>query len=203
MTHAKSHATAALRIAPLLIALLITASSARAPSHAQTAGAGPGMGGMAGMGYSMGGGMGSGSMWGPGSMWGYGWMGPGAAGSQGFMAGCFMVTGENGAFPSLDERFRFLKSSIGITDAQAPEWDNYEAAVKRSLVATQAAWQTMMANMMSLNFAERFSRQLEALNAHIANLQQVMPALARVYGTLSPEQKARADGLFRSMGCFV
>lgn len=166
------------------------------PQQGMAGGMGAMGGSSPGMGHGMMGGMG------PGMMWGHGWMGHGRSPS-GFMAGCFMITGENGAFGSLDARFMFLRTNIGITDAQAQKWAAYENAVKNSLTATEAAWRTMMENLMSLDFAERFRRQLEALNAHLASLQQVLPALAEVYATLTPEQRMRADGLFRSMGCLI
>ncbi|MEQ1669383.1 MAG: Spy/CpxP family protein refolding chaperone [Hyphomicrobium sp.] len=146
-----------------------------------------GMGGM--MGYSMG-------QSGPGYMH-FGWFGPGA------MNACFMATGENGAFPSLDHRLEFIAKNLAITDAQVPQWTAYTTALKRSVETMQAAHQTMMANIMNMNFVERFNVQLNAMNTHLAQLQQVAPALSAVYTVLTPEQKAKADQMFRAMGCFM
>jgi hypothetical protein len=126
----------------------------------------------------------------------YSWFGPGQGRS------CFMMTDENGAFPSIEQRLDFMRTTIGITEAQLPQWNAYAQAVGRSLETMRAAYQTMMNTMMSLNFVERFNLQLNAMNSHLAQLQQVTPALSAVYAVLTPEQKAKADGVFRSMGCY-
>lgn len=162
------------------------------PAEAQ----GRGMHDMSGM--SMGGGMHGYSMGqsGPGFMH-FSWFGPGS------MTGCFMTSGENGAFPSLDHRLEFIAKTLAITDAQMPQWTAYATALKRSTATLQAAHQTMMAQLMNMNFVERFNAQLTAMNAHLAELQQVAPALAALYGALTPDQKAKADQLFRAMGCFM
>lgn len=175
--------------------------AAAEPIAAQDRQGGMGMGGMGMGGMGMGGmgvgGMGHGYSWyhnGPGMH--FGWYGGGPGGT------CFMSAGENGAFANLDARLEFLRANIGVNDAQRAAWDAYTAAVKRSIETMQTAYQVMMQNMMNLNFAERFNAQLGAMNAHMAELQKVAPALAGLYGVLTPEQKQKADTLFRAMGCY-
>lgn len=154
---------------------------------------GSGMSGMMGMGFGMGGMPGTP----PPFMMHHSWFSPGN------MGGCFMATGENGAFPNIDERMNFIQLSLSITDAQRPQWEGFVNAIRRSQETMQMTYQTMMGNMMNMNFVERFNQQLTAMNTHMAALQKVAPALAAFYGVLTPEQKTRADGLFRSMGCFI
>ncbi len=149
---------------------------------------GPGMGGpgMAGM-------MGAMMMHGP--------MHQSMTWGQPMMIGCFMMTGENGAFQSLDQRFAFMAAQIAITEAQRPQWEAWTASVKRSTDSMQAAWQTMWANMANMNFAERFSKQMEAMNRHLSTMQDILPSLSAVYGVLTPEQRGKADMMFAMMGC--
>lgn len=114
-----------------------------------------------------------------------------------------MATGDNGNFPSLDERLNYIHAALMISQAQQPQWQAFALALKRSQETMQAAYRTMMNNLMNMNFVDRFNTQLNAMNAHMAELQKVVPALATLYGVLTVEQKTRADELFRSMGCFI
>lgn len=155
---------------------------------------GMGMGGM-GMGGMGMGGMGMGGMGGmhPGFQMHHGWFSPG-------MAGCFMTGGDA---TILAQRLNALQDALALSTAQKPQWDGFASAVVRSNETMQAAYRTMMANMMNMNFAERFSKQLEAMNLSMAELQKVAPALATLYGVLTPEQKARAEMQFRALGCAI
>lgn len=157
-------------------------------------GGGPGWGG------------GWGQMWGgpmqPGMMRGQ-MPGPGPMPGHVHMFGCFMMTGENGAFANLDQRLEFLKVQIGVMETQKPQWDAYAGAVKRNVESMQAAWQTMWSNMMNLNFAERFGKQMEAMGKHHAAMQELSTALNALYVSLQSEQRARADGMLHMMGCQV
>lgn len=181
-----------------------------------------GMSGMQGMGGMMATGPGGGQAWGWAGGYGPGWgggqwrqgqmhpgmmhpgqmPGPGHGPGFGMMHGCFMVTGENGYFPSLDQRLEFLKAQIGIMEGQKAQWDAYTSAVKRNVESMQGAWQTMWANMMNLNFAERFGKQVEAMNKHHAAMQDVAGSLSALYGALQSEQRERAEFMLRMMGCF-
>ncbi len=153
---------------------------------------GMGMGGMGGMGM---GGMGMGGMGGmhPGFQMHHGWFSPG-------MAGCF-ITGGDAAI--LAQRLNALHDALALSTAQKPQWDGFASAVVRSNETMQAAYRTMLANMMNMNFAERFNKQLEAMNLSMAELQKVAPALAALYGVLTPEQKVRAEMQFRALGCAI
>lgn len=153
---------------------------------------GMGMGGMGMGGMGMGGmgGMGMGGMH-PGFSMHYGWFGPG-------MAGCFMTGGDAAM---LTQKLNALHDALALSDAQKPQWDAFASAVARSHDTMQAAYQTMMSNMMNMNFAERFTKQLGAMNVHMAEMQKVAPALAALYAVLTPEQKARAEAQFHALGC--
>ncbi len=188
-----------------------------------------GMSGMSGMGGMMSSGPGGGQAWGWAGGYGPGWgggrwhhgqmhpgmmqgpmpgfghgpgAGPGPGAGFGWMHGCFMMTGENGYFPSLEQRLDFLKAQIGLMEAQKPQWDAYAGAVKRNVEAMQGAWQTMWANMMNLNFPERFGKQVESMNRHHAAMQDVASSLTALYGVLQSEQRQRAEYMLHMMGCF-
>ncbi len=199
MTHSK-----------LFLILLMGAFAVSAPlSSAAMAQQGPGMdtgmgpgmgmhGGMHGMGFGMGmggmgmGGMGMGGMH-PGFSMHHSWFGPG-------MAGCFMMAGDPAM---LAQKLNALRDALSLSATQASQWDAFANAVMRSHETMQAAYQTMMSNMMNMNFAERFTKQLEAMNLHMAEMQKVSPALVALYGALTPDQKARAEAQFHALGCAI
>ena len=157
------------------------------------------------------GGMGKGpGMMGPGMQMGPG-MGPGMGmgmhrgmGGGGPMMGC-MTFGTDEGKTYADGRLAFLKAELGITDAQKAQWDGYAAALKKNLESMRPMREAMMASMAAPDGSpvERLDLRITAMEARLAMLKEVKPALAGLFGTLSDEQKKKAGELLTTMGCMM
>lgn len=152
-------------------------------------------------------GMGQGNMR-PGMM-GQGGMGPGMM--QGGMmqmmtANCPMMGNMMGGgdMPAFtDGRIAFLKAELGITDTQKEAWDAYAEALKKNLMGMQGMREAMMATMSTTGATERLEAHLAAMESRVASLKEVKPALAKLYGVLTDEQRKKADQILTGMGCMM
>ncbi len=144
-------------------------------------------------------------MMGPGMM-GPGMMGPGMmsrGGMMGMMAGCPMM-GAMAEGPTYAEgRIAFLKAELGVTDAQKAAWDTYAEAIRHNLQSMKGMRQGMKAVMEAKTPVERLDAHIGAMEGRLAALKEVKPALAALYGALSPEQQKKANGLLTGMGCMM
>ena len=137
-------------------------------------------------------------------------MGPrGMMGMMQMMAGCPMMgpmmrMGADGHGSVFSEgRIAFLKAELAITDAQKAAWDAYAAAIKANLQSMQDMVQTMRAVFDAKTPVERLDAHLAAMEARVKALKDVQPALAKLYESLSADQKKKADDLLTGMGCMM
>jgi hypothetical protein len=175
---------------------------------------GPGMMGQGGqMGPGM---MGQGGQMGPGMMGQGGQMGPGMMGQGGQMGPMMqggmmgrdcpmmgMAMGEGDGSMHATGRIAFLKAELGITEKQKPAFEDYADALKKNLEGMKAMRASMMSNMKSGTAAERLDGRIKAMEGRLATLKGVKPALDKLYGTLSDEQKKKADEVLTGMGCMM
>ena len=142
---------------------------------------------------------------GPGMMNGQGY-GPGMMGGYGpGMGGCPMMgTTTDGKISTFAEgRIAFLKAELGITDAQKGAWDAYAETIKSNFHSMQGMWKTMQAVFEAKTPGDRLDAQISAMDSRLAALKQVKPALEKLYGALSAEQKKKADEVLTGMGCMM
>lgn len=151
-------------------------------------------------------GPGSGMMSGPGgaSRMGPGMMGSGMMGS-GMMGGCPMMgmTTDGRTHTFAEGRIAFLKTELGITDAQKSVWEPYAAAIKRNLQGMQGMWQTMKAVSEAKTPVDRLNAHIAAMDSRVAMLKDVKPALEKLYAALSEDQRKKADEILTGMGCMM
>jgi hypothetical protein len=132
-------------------------------------------------------------------------MGRGMMGMMDIMSGCPMMgmgrQGQSAAFT--DGRIAFLKAELAITDAQKVAWDAYADAIKRNLQSMQGMTSTMRTVSEAKTPVERLDAHLAAMEGRIKALQDVKPALAKLYDELTAEQKSKADEILTTMGCMI
>jgi hypothetical protein len=136
---------------------------------------------------------------------GPGMMGPGMMGMMRMMGDCPMMGMMMGAGTSTfaEGRIAFLKAELAITDAQKAAWETYAETLKKNLQGMQAMRQTMAKVMEAKTPVERLDAHIAAMDGRLASLKEVKPALAALYGTLSDEQKKKADQVLTGMGCMM
>lgn len=119
----------------------------------------------------------------------------------GMMGNCPMMSA--GAAAHAEGRVAFLKAELAITDQQREAWEAYAAAIKKDLEGMQSMHETMMKVMQAKSPVERLDAHIAAMDARVASLKEIKPALATLYAALSDDQKKKADGLLTGMGCMM
>lgn len=166
------------RVAAVVLATLTAMSGTELAAQMQHRGMGPGAGSGSGM---MGGGMMGGGMMA---------MGRGE---------CAMM-GEDGATHTAG-RIAFLKAELAISDAQLPAFEAYTAALKNSLENMGAMHSSTMAAKETASPVDRLGAHVAAMKARLKVLKELQPALATLYGSLSADQKTKANQIMTGMGC--
>lgn len=91
-------------------------------------------------------------------------------------------------------RIAYLKTALGITEAQAGVWNEYVAALK----ANPSKMQGMMKGMMGANKGtaiEQMNARVERTKAKLRNQEAMKPATEALYNALNAEQKKKADAI--------
>jgi LTXXQ motif family protein len=99
-----------------------------------------------------------------------------------------------------DRRLVTLKTQLVITAEQQAPWDTYAATLKKSATGMQTMRQSMTTGMTGKSPVERLDAQVTAMEARLAALKEVKPALGNLYTSLSDEQKKKAD---KTVGCMM
>jgi hypothetical protein len=123
-------------------------------------------------------------------------MGGPMMGSQmmgGAMMGGPMMGGRPGAF--IEGRLAFLKTELGITDAQMDVWEDYADAVRSATGSMQQMHETMMSGDWPTSFPERMERREQMMSARIETLRTLRDAAVPLYEALDDQQKQVADSI--------
>ena len=126
--------------------------------------------------------------------------GSGMMGMMRMMENCPMM---GGMAAHAEGRIAFLKAELAITDQQKAAWDAYAVAIKKNLTGMQAMRETMMKVMQAKSPVERLDAHISAMDARLAALKELKPAVNTLYAALSEEQKKKADELLTGMGCMM
>ena len=189
----------------------LPATPAPAPAPAATPGQMVPMG-------SSGTGMGMGSM-GPGSMGGpaasapgqpmqqmpmghgmMGWPMLGMSGQDGMRGMTGNGPMESGSMATqVESRLVYLKAELGITEAQAAAWKQYEDSVKSRTSPMQGMRQEMMKVMQAGTVAERMNARVNMMEGMVTSMKAQGVGLENLYQGLTADQKTKADQ-FLGMG---
>jgi hypothetical protein len=162
-----------------------------------------GFGGQASKAQQGGGGMGPGSM-GPGGMMHGPMMHDGGMGRGGMMGGCMMgMMSQDDGSTFAEGRIAFLKAELAITDAQKDPWSAYAEALKHNFEGMKSMRQNMMSASQGKTPVERLDAHIAAMEGRIKSLNEVKPALTKLYDALSAEQRKKADEIMSGMGCMM
>jgi hypothetical protein len=100
-------------------------------------------------------------------------------------------------------RIAFLKTELGITEAQKAVWDAYADAIKSNLQNMQSMWQSMKAVFEAKTPVERLEAHIAVMDGRLGALKAIKPALANLYAALSADQKKKADEILTGVGCMM
>jgi len=114
-----------------------------------------------------------------------------------------MTRGGDGPPAFAEGRIAFLKAELAITPQQQATWDAYADAIKRNLESMRGMRQTMMTAMSASTPVERLEAHVTAMESRVKALNDVKPALAKLYEALTTDQKMKANEILSGMGCMI
>lgn len=100
----------------------------------------------------------------------------------------------------VDGRLAYLKSALGIADAQESAWQDYADAVNDRVSTMQGMHTTMMGAMQDGGALERMDARITGMEALVEAMKAVKPATEALYAVLSKDQKTKADEMI-GLGC--
>ena len=136
-----------------------------------------------------------GTMMGPGMM-GHGDWAPWMMG-MGRHHGMMMAPGMIQAFA--EGKLAFLKSLLGITEAQSGPWNAFAEVVRAQAKSLAESQPKRMPGpgQQEVTLPQWLDLHLQTMEEHLAALKKIKPALDALYQALTPEQRQKADQLVR------
>jgi hypothetical protein len=121
-----------------------------------------------------------------------GW-GPMMGGMDGSMMGRGPMTGGPGRH--VEGRLAFLRTELGITDAQEDAWNDYADAVRSAAGAMQQMHDTMMSGAMPSSLPERLEWREQMMSTRLETLRTLREAAVPLYEALGEDQQRVADDI--------
>jgi LTXXQ motif family protein len=136
-----------------------------------------------------------GTMMGPGMMghgdWAPWMMGPGMHHEMMMAPGMIQAFAEG--------KLAFLKSLLGITDAQSAPWNAFADVVRAQAKSMAESQQKRMPppGGPELTLPQWIDLHLQRMEEHLTAMKKIKPTLDALYQALTPEQRQKADQLIR------
>jgi LTXXQ motif family protein len=102
-----------------------------------------------------------------------------------------------GAAAGVEQSIKELHAQLKITPAEEPQWEPFAQAMRdnaRDIDQMLAQQSSSMTAVQDMEWHEKIAE------ADVKHLQKLIPAFQSLYASLSPEQKKRADDIFRGEG---
>lgn len=103
------------------------------------------------------------------------------------------------AWPSqaavIEGRLAFLRVALGVTEAQGTAWNTYADAVRNHAGQMQDIYQHRFSAMMQGDAVTRIDARIQTVEAMLASMKAIRPAIDQLYKALTADQKRLADQL--------
>jgi hypothetical protein len=101
----------------------------------------------------------------------------------------------DGPAKHIEGRLAFLKTELGITDAQMDAWEDYADAMRNSAGSMQEMHTMMMSGDRPTSFPARIERREQMMSARVETLRTLREAAVPLYEALDDQQKQVADSI--------
>ena len=113
----------------------------------------------------------------------------------GMMQGMGMGPMMGGPAQHIEGRIAFLRTELGITEAQASLFNTYADALRAAAKSMQGMHSQMMSGSMPATLPERLSWHEQMMATHLEAVKKLRAAAVPLSNALSAEQKQTADSL--------
>jgi protein CpxP len=100
-----------------------------------------------------------------------------------------------GAAGGVEQSVKELHAQLKITQAQEPQWQPFAQAMRENALDVD---QTLTQRGQQTNAVQEMEAAEKLAEAQVKHLQKMLPVFQTLYAALSPEQKKRADEIFRA-----
>ena len=117
---------------------------------------------------------------------------------QGMMQ-MMQATGQPSARPGMvpgammEGRLASLKTDLGITEAQLPQWNAFANALRARVTAMQVMRGQMMPQGTTASWPDRLARHEQRLSAHLDAMKAMEGPVKALWDSLSAEQQRKAE----------
>jgi LTXXQ motif family protein len=96
-------------------------------------------------------------------------------------------------------KLAFLKSWLGITEAQSGPWNTFADVVRAQAKSLAEAQQKRLPapGLQEWTLPQWVDQHLQTMDEHLAAMKKVKPVFDNLYQALTPEQRQKADQLIR------
>ena len=95
----------------------------------------------------------------------------------------------------MEGRLDTLKTELGITDAQLPQWNAFADAMRARMTAMQGMRVQMMKQDKTASWPERLAQHEKRLSAHLDAMKAMEGPVKALWDSLSAEQRRKAEDL--------
>ncbi len=96
----------------------------------------------------------------------------------------------------VEQRIAALRSKLKITPDETPTFDEFAGVMRDNAAHMETLLQQRRATLASATAVDDMKSYQGMAQAHVDDLNRLVPAFAKLYDTLSPEQKKLADQSF-------
>jgi len=103
-----------------------------------------------------------------------------------------------GAVARVEQHIKELRAQLKITPAQEGQWQQFAQIMRDNAREMDQAVMQRAQQFSSMTAVEDMESYEKIAEAHVQHLQKLLPAFSNLYAAMTPEQKQRADEVFRS-----
>ncbi len=98
----------------------------------------------------------------------------------------------------VEAHIKSLQTELAITPAEMPQWTAFADVMRQNAATMQTLYQQRSQSTGTMNAVQILESYRDFAKMHVADLDRLVPAFAKLYAVLSPEQQKTADALFAS-----
>jgi periplasmic protein CpxP/Spy len=100
----------------------------------------------------------------------------------------------------IEARIKSLHDQLKITEAQAPQWNAVAQVMRDNATAMHAQMEERRQNRGKLSAVADLQDYRQVAQAHVDQIDKLIPAFQALYDTMSDAQKKNADAVFGNFG---
>jgi len=103
-----------------------------------------------------------------------------------------------GAAARVEQRIKELRAQLKITPPEETQWRQFAQTMRDNAREMDQALMQRAEQFPNMNAVQDMEPYEKIAEAHLRRLEKLIPAFQNLYAAMSPEQKSRADEVFRA-----